>query len=80
MAYRIEYSPTAQEEFRGLPRADAERILCKVARLEAGLSGDIKRLQGADVAYRNGVQLRVPKGRHRDGRGEAGRGLPRVVL
>ena len=52
MAYRIEYSPTAQEEFRGLPRADAEHILSKMARLEAELSGNIKRLQGADMAYR----------------------------
>ena len=52
MIYRVVISATAHEELKGLPKADADRILRKVLRLESGLQGDIKRLQNADVAYR----------------------------
>jgi mRNA interferase RelE/StbE len=50
--YRIEYAPSAIDDLRSLPKREAEQILRKVQRLEAGLQGNIKRLQNADVAFR----------------------------
>ena len=50
--YRIEYVPSAIDDLRSLPKREAEQILRKVQRLEAGLQGNIKRLQNADVAFR----------------------------
>jgi mRNA interferase RelE/StbE len=50
--YRIEYTPEAVEALARLPKREADQITRKVARLEAGLHGDIKRLHGADVGFR----------------------------
>lgn len=52
MRYQIEYTAAALEDLEQIPTADADRILRKVLRLEAGLHGDIKRLQNADYNYR----------------------------
>jgi mRNA interferase RelE/StbE len=50
--YRIEYAPSAIDDLRSLPKREADQILRKVARLENGLQGNIKRLQNADVGFR----------------------------
>jgi mRNA interferase RelE/StbE len=50
--YRIEYAASALDDLRSLPKRETEQILRKVQRLEAGLHGNIKRLQNADVAFR----------------------------
>lgn len=50
--YRIEYAASAVDDLRALPKREAEQILRKIQRLEAGLHGNIKRLQNADVAFR----------------------------
>jgi len=50
--YRIEYTSEAVEALARLPKREADQITRKVARLEAGLRGDIKRLHGADVGFR----------------------------
>lgn len=50
--YRIEYAASAVDDLCSLPKREAEQILRKVQRLEAGLQGNIKRLQNADVAFR----------------------------
>ena len=51
--YRIEYAATALDDLRSLPKRQADQILRKVScgRLEQGLHGDIKRLQGADLSW-----------------------------
>lgn len=35
-----------------LPKKEADQILRKIARLENGLHGNIKRLQNSDIGYR----------------------------
>jgi len=50
--YRIEYTASALEDLRSLPKREAEQILRKVLRLEQGLHGNIKRLQNADAGFR----------------------------
>jgi mRNA interferase RelE/StbE len=50
--YRIEYTASAVDDLRSLPKREAEQILRKIQRLETGLQGNIKRLQNADVAFR----------------------------
>ena len=50
-AMRIEYTETALDDLRAIPRRFAAQIVRKIARLESGLQGDIKQLQSADVAY-----------------------------
>ena len=52
MRYRIEYTPEALDDLLKLPRREADQITRKVARLEEGLHGDIKRLHGVDVGFR----------------------------
>ncbi len=52
MRYRIEYTGEVVEALARLPKREADQITRKVARLEAGLHGDIKRLHGADVGFR----------------------------
>ena len=51
-SYRIEYTATALEDLRSLPKREADQILRKILRLESGLHGNIKRLQNADVGFR----------------------------
>jgi mRNA interferase RelE/StbE len=50
--YQIEFAASALDDLRSIPKREAEQILRKVQRLEAGLHGNIKRLQNADVAFR----------------------------
>ncbi|HUJ11682.1 MAG TPA: type II toxin-antitoxin system RelE/ParE family toxin, partial [Verrucomicrobiae bacterium] len=50
--YKIVYGVTAIEELDALPTKHRTQILRKIERLQAGLHGDIKRLQNADVTYR----------------------------
>jgi mRNA interferase RelE/StbE len=50
--YEIVYGDTALEELDAFPAKHRAQILRKIERLESGLHGDIKRLQGADVTYR----------------------------
>ncbi|HXT13348.1 MAG TPA: type II toxin-antitoxin system RelE/ParE family toxin [Candidatus Angelobacter sp.] len=50
--HRVEYTRTALEDLRSLPKREAEQILRKIARLEQGLHGNIKRLQKADFGFR----------------------------
>ena len=49
---RIEYTETALEDLRAIPKRFAAQIVRKISRLEGGLRGDIKQLQKADIAYR----------------------------
>jgi mRNA interferase RelE/StbE len=50
--YTVRYSEMAVEDLRELPQQEATRIIKKVARLEGGLHGNIKRLQSGDFGYR----------------------------
>ena len=50
--YTVRYSELALQNLRELPRREAAQIIKKIARLEQGLHGNIKRLQGADAGYR----------------------------
>lgn len=50
--FRIEYTATASEDLRSLPKREADQILRKIIRLEQGLHGNIKRLQNADFGFR----------------------------
>ena len=50
--YRIEYTPSALDDLRSLPKREADQILRKVQRLEQGLHGNIKRLQNIDIGFR----------------------------
>ena len=42
----------ALANLHALPKREAAQILKKITRLESGLHGNIKRLQGADTGYR----------------------------
>jgi mRNA interferase RelE/StbE len=50
--YRIEYTASALDDLRSLPKREADQILRKILRLEQGLHGNIKRLQNADIGFR----------------------------
>jgi mRNA interferase RelE/StbE len=50
--FHVEYAPLAVENLRALPKTVAAQIIRKVSRLENGLTGNIKKLRQADVAYR----------------------------
>jgi mRNA interferase RelE/StbE len=50
--YRIEYTESALDDLRALPKREAGQILRKILRLEHGLYGNIKQLQNADVGFR----------------------------
>ena len=49
---QIRITPEAQKDLARLPRRIASQIVNKLARLEFGLSGNIKRLQHASAGYR----------------------------
>ena len=51
-SYQIIYSEPAREDLDRLPSRQAGQIVRKIARLQSGLVGDIKRLQKHDVTYR----------------------------
>jgi len=48
----IQISEGALEDLAVLPKREALRILRKIERLRGGFVGDIKKLHGADSAYR----------------------------
>jgi mRNA-degrading endonuclease RelE of RelBE toxin-antitoxin system len=48
--YRIRFAELALENLADLPARQCAQILKKIARLEHGLHGNIKRLQNADCA------------------------------
>ena len=50
--YQIIYSEPAREDLDRLPSRQAGQIVRKIARLQSGLAGDVKRLQKHDVTYR----------------------------
>jgi mRNA interferase RelE/StbE len=50
--YRIVYGDTALKDLDDLPSKQRAQILRKIARLQDGLHGNIKRLREADSAYR----------------------------
>ena len=50
--YRIIYEDAAREDLDELPERQAAQIVKKIARLQHGLHGDIKRLQNHDFSYR----------------------------
>ena len=50
--YRIEFADSIPEDLRTLPKKEAGQVLRKIARLENGLHGNIKRLQNSDIGYR----------------------------
>lgn len=50
--YTVRYSELALEDLQALPKREAAQIVRKIARLQEGLHGNIKRLQGLDVGYR----------------------------
>ena len=50
--FSIQFSELALGNLRSLPKREAAQILKKIARLESGMQGNIKRLQGADIGYR----------------------------
>ncbi len=51
-AFKVIYTDKAREDLDALPSKNALQIVKKIGRLQAGLHGDIKRLQGHDVTYR----------------------------
>ena len=50
--YTVRYTQLALENLDELPKREASQITRKIARLEGGLHGNIKRLQEADFGYR----------------------------
>jgi mRNA interferase RelE/StbE len=50
--YDVRYTELALKNLGEFPTREASQIMRKIARLEAGLHGNIKRLQGADSGYR----------------------------
>ena len=52
MQYDIEIRPRAVKDMKGLPRADAARILERIDRLRNDLAGDVKRLTQSTSEFR----------------------------
>lgn len=50
--YAVRFTEEALKNLRELPQREAAQIVRKIARLEGGLHGNIKRLQSADFGYR----------------------------
>ena len=50
--FHVEYAALAVENLRVLPKTVASQIVRKIARLEHGLHGNIKRIRQADFGYR----------------------------
>ena len=50
--YQIEFADSILDDLRKVPKKEADQILRKIARLENGLHGNIKRLQNSDIGYR----------------------------
>ncbi len=52
MRYEIEIRKRAEKDLAALPKADVQRIVDALFRLEEGLTGDIKKLASALPEYR----------------------------
>ncbi|MGO9244006.1 MAG: type II toxin-antitoxin system RelE family toxin [Verrucomicrobiia bacterium] len=50
--YVVRYTELALENLGELPKREASQLIRKITRLEGGLHGNIKRLQGGDIGYR----------------------------
>jgi mRNA interferase RelE/StbE len=50
--HQIQYTESALEDLRRLPKRAASQVIRKIQRLESGLHGNLKRLQENDVAFR----------------------------
>ena len=50
--YTVRFAELVLSNLAALPKPQAAQILKKIARLESGLHGNIKRLQNADFGYR----------------------------
>jgi mRNA interferase RelE/StbE len=50
--YEIVYGNTAIAQLDALPEKERAQVLRKIGRLQHGLHGDIKRLHGAESAFR----------------------------
>jgi mRNA-degrading endonuclease RelE of RelBE toxin-antitoxin system len=52
MKHTVVYTRQAESELLALPEKIQRRIASKIARLEHGFTGDIKKLQAAERVYR----------------------------
>ncbi|HVS53083.1 MAG TPA: type II toxin-antitoxin system RelE/ParE family toxin [Opitutaceae bacterium] len=52
MNFAVVYTQAAEDELRAFPAKIQRQIAAKVARLQHGFSGDIKKLQAVDNVYR----------------------------
>jgi mRNA interferase RelE/StbE len=50
--YTVRYTELSLKNLGEIPKREASQLIRKIARLEGGLHGNIKRLQGADIGYR----------------------------
>jgi mRNA-degrading endonuclease RelE of RelBE toxin-antitoxin system len=50
--FDVVYSRQGEADLLALPPKVQRQVATKIARLQQGFSGDIKKLQGADIAYR----------------------------
>jgi mRNA interferase RelE/StbE len=48
----VRYTELALQNLGEIPKREALQLIRKIARLEGGLHGNIKRLQSADISYR----------------------------
>lgn len=52
MNYTVAYTKQAQTELLGFPTKMQRQLAAKIARLQRGFTGDIKKLQATDNVYR----------------------------
>jgi mRNA interferase RelE/StbE len=52
MDYDVEIRPAAMKDMKGIPKADAVRVLERIDRLRADLEGDVKRLTQSAFEFR----------------------------
>ena len=52
MSYEIEFKPRALRDLRDLPEADKRRIFVNIEALQAGLTGNVKKLTNFTPEYR----------------------------
>jgi len=52
VSYEIEFKPRALRDLRDLPEADKRRIFVNIEALQAGLTGNVKKLTNFTPEYR----------------------------
>jgi mRNA interferase RelE/StbE len=52
VSYEIEFKPRALRDLRDLPESDKQRIFVNIGALQAGLTGDVKKLTNFTPEYR----------------------------